>query len=112
MYNDDRAYDEPTTRNLSDEDIAAEIERDSGRPVPRPTPPTPTVANVSDAIPAQLRSTFQVVKRLGYVVVEYTNDYASAQQRNDEIYDVERALKSAGFMTWRGVFSVEVHAAE
>jgi hypothetical protein len=112
MYNDDRAYDEPTTRNLSDEDIAAEIEREFGRSVTRPTPPTPTVGSVTDAIPAQLRSTFQVVTRLGYVVVEYTNDYASAQQRNDEIYDLERALKSAGFTTWRGVFSVEVHAAE
>jgi len=111
MYNDDRAHDEPTPRNLSDEDVAAEIERDSSRPVTRPTPLMPTVANVTAAIPAQLRSTFQVVTRLGYVVVEYTNDYASAQQRNDEIYDLERALKSAGFATWRGVFSVEVHAA-
>lgn len=117
MYNDDRAYDEPTPRDLSDEDIAAEIERDSGRivPVAATAPaarPVPTVAAVTAAIPAQLRKAFQVTAKLGYVVAEHVNTYASGQQRNEELYDAERGLQRAGFTTWRGVFSVEVHAAE
>lgn len=111
MFTDDRPYDAFTPRTMTDEDIADEIERDSGRPVPRPTSPTPTVASVTAAIPAQLRNTFQVGMRLGYVVVEHANTYASAMQRSEELYDAEVALKRAGFTTWRGVFSVEVHAA-
>ena len=58
MFTDDRPYDAFTPRNMTDEDIADEIERDSGRPVPRPTSPAPTVASVTAAIPAQLRNTF------------------------------------------------------
>lgn len=117
MHNDDRAYDEPTPRDLSDEDIAAEIERDSGRivPVAATAPnarPVPTVDAVEAAIPAQLRKTFQVTAKLGYVVAEHVNTYASASQRGEELYDAEVALKRVGFTTWRGVFSVEVHAAE
>jgi hypothetical protein len=112
MLTDDRPYDAFTPRTMTDEDIADEIARDSGRPVPRPTSPTPTVASVTAAIPAVLRKAVQVVAKSGYVVVEHANTYASAMQRSEELYDAEVALKRAGFTTWRGVFSVEVHAAE
>jgi hypothetical protein len=111
MFTDDRPYDAFTPRTMTDEDIADEIARDSGRQVPRPISPAPTVASVTAAIPAQLRGTFQVVAKSGYVVVEHANTYASAMQRSEELYDAEVALKRARFTTWRGVFSVEVHAA-
>lgn len=81
-----------------------------------PNATTTNEASILAALPSHVRAFFKVVRRANaaeplYFAAEHTNTFAASNRRADDIYDAERALKRAGFDTWREEFHVEVHFA-
>jgi hypothetical protein len=83
----------------------------------KPSATTTNEASILSALPSHVRASFKIVRASNdrealYFKAEHTNTHAAPNHRADDVYDAERALKRAGFETWRERAHVEIHFAE
>lgn len=85
-------------------------------PPSKPNETTTNEASILALLPAHVRGSFKIVRHSAadeplYFAAEHTDTYMAPNHRADDIYDAERALKRAGFDTWRMRAHVEIHFA-
>lgn len=82
----------------------------------KPNATTTNEASILALLPAHVRASFKIVRYSNageplYFAAEHTDTHKAPNHRADDIYDAERALKRAGFDTWRMRAHVEIHFA-